>query len=83
MLKKQGLCLIVCLIFLFVSCSSQNSGSNKVGQKEPAAEQPIPDENVAGDTHTGGCILTTPNGEVPEDLYQMSDLIQAKQQMLF
>ena len=83
MLKKQVCCLIVCSIFLFVSCSSQNSGSNKVDQIKAAAEQPIPDENIAGDTHTGGCILATPVGEVPEDLYQMSDIIQSKEYLPF
>jgi hypothetical protein len=43
----------------------------------PAAPDatPEPEETVADSSHLGGCILTTPIGDVPDDLYLMTDVV--------
>ena len=35
-----------------------------------------PDKNGLEDTHLGGCILRTPTGEIPTNIYHQTGIIQ-------
>jgi len=66
MLKQSVFIASICLSFLLASCGSNKSGS----KAEETTEQSAGEKN-----HTGGCILCEATGEVPEDLYQVSDVV--------
>jgi hypothetical protein len=60
MSTKQAYCSILALTLLLGSCSSVEVDSEKVGSEI---------------TQLGGCILISPSGEVPDNLYQQSDVV--------
>jgi hypothetical protein len=60
MFGRHGFWAIFCLIILLGSCAS---------------EKTEPEKAKTARTHLGGCILVSPVGEVPTDLYQESDII--------
>ena len=63
--------LTLSLALLVIAC-----GAVPEETAPPAAEQaPQPDESGAGATMLGGCILTTPIGEVPVDLYLKTEVV--------
>ena len=41
---------------------------------EPESKEASGRMLTAGDTHCGGCVLLSPSGEVPENLYQVSEI---------
>jgi hypothetical protein len=55
----------VFIALFFVACGNQTA---------PPTEGPDP-ATEAGANHFGGCILTTPIGEVPDDLYLVTDIV--------
>jgi hypothetical protein len=66
-----GVCIVLCLALALGSCSS---GQNESEQTEPAEAV-----TAAEKTHVGGCILATPSAEVPEDLYQATDVLPTEE----
>jgi hypothetical protein len=60
--------VILCMVLVLGSCTSEKAESEKVEPGESAAEQ-------TEKTHLGDCIRLSPTGEVPEDLYQVSDVV--------
>jgi len=65
MRQRKTLYCILVLSLIMGGC-----GSDKV------APEPAEAETVSGETsHLGGCILTAPNGEVPDDLYQVGEVM--------
>jgi hypothetical protein len=60
------------LIALLTACSSDDTGSATT--EAPAESEP---------THLGGCILISPIGEVPDDLYQENAVVATDEYPLF
>jgi hypothetical protein len=70
MYVRYGICLILCLVLVLGSCTTE-----KAEPKKAEAEKMASEEAESVKTHLGGCILLSPEGEVPENLYQESDVI--------
>lgn len=66
---RYAFCLILCSFLVLGSCKSEKAEPEKVESEKMAAER-----TESGKTHLGDCILLSPTGEVPEDLYQESDV---------
>jgi hypothetical protein len=60
---------ILCLILVFGACTSEKAGPEK------AAVEKTPEISESAKTHLGDCILVSPTGEAPDDLYQLSDIV--------
>ena len=60
----------LCLFLVLGACKSDKAGTKKAKAEEMASEKT---ETVK--THLGDCIRLSPAGEVPEDLYQIGDVV--------
>jgi hypothetical protein len=63
-------CVFLCLVLVFGACKSDKAELEKAKAGEMTSERT---ESVK--THLGDCILLSPAGEVPENLYQVSDVV--------
>lgn len=70
MYVRYSLYMILCLVLAFGACTSGKIESEKAETGERASD---PTGTVK--THLGDCILVSPAGEVPENLYQVSDVV--------
>ena len=59
----------LCLILVFGACTSEKA------EPEKATGEKTSETAESGQTHLGDCILVTPTGEVPEKLYQVSEVV--------
>jgi hypothetical protein len=67
--NQKFILVVICISLLFASCGSER------GSKEGLKEN-ITQKSAEVKTHTGGCILCESIGEVPEGLYQVTDVIE-------
>lgn len=70
MYAKAILYTILCLILVLGACTSEKVEAEKARTEEKAAETT---ETVK--THLGDCILASPSGVVPDNLYQVGDVV--------
>jgi hypothetical protein len=70
MKTRLAICAIICLALALGSCTPSKDEQDKTEPAETATE-------TTGliKTHVGGCILAKPSAEVPEDLYQATDVV--------
>jgi hypothetical protein len=68
------ICFILCLIFAMNSCSPAKEEKDRIEPGETTSETVD-----AAKTHVGGCILAVPSSEVPEDLYQVTDVVPSEE----
>lgn len=61
---------ILCLILVFGSCKTEKAETEDVQTGEMA-----PEVTETQKTHLGDCILLSPTGEIPDNLYQESDVV--------
>jgi hypothetical protein len=62
--------MILCLVLIFGACTSEKAEQEKIETVKMEAQ-----ETESAKTHLGDCILVSPTGEVPENLYQVSDVV--------
>jgi hypothetical protein len=74
MKTRAVICFILCLALVLGSCSS---GKEEKDQIEPA--ETISEKSDMAKTHVGGCILAAPAAEVPDDLYQVTDIVPTEE----
>jgi len=67
-------CAILCLALVLGSCSPGKDEQDKAEPEETATET-----SETAKTHVGGCVLATPSAEVPEDLYQETDVVPTEE----
>jgi hypothetical protein len=65
---------ILCFTLVLGSCSPGKDEQDKAEPKDTATET-----TETAKTHVGGCILATPSAEVPEDLYQETDIVPTEE----
>jgi len=70
MYVRYVLCALLCLILVLGSCTSEKAEPEKSEAGKMTSERT---ESVK--THLGDCIRLSPAGEVPENLYQESDVV--------
>ena len=70
MYVRYVLCAILCLILVLGSCTSEKAEPEKSEAGKMTSERT---ESVK--THLGDCIRLSPAGEVPENLYQIGDVV--------
>jgi len=70
MYARYAFCMILCLILVFGACTSEKAAPEKSEAGEMASKKT---ETVK--THLGDCIRLSPAGEVPENLYQVGDVV--------
>ena len=75
MFNKQVLCSIISLALLLGCCSPDKADPAKTVTEKVAEEKVVTEKVTTKKTHLGGCIRISPTGEVPEDLYQESDIV--------
>lgn len=70
MKKENFLVLVLGMALIFSACGSE------MNQNEPeaAAMEPVETE-AAGNNFVGGCVLASPAGEVPDNLYQVDEIV--------
>lgn len=74
MKNRFVICAIICLALVLGSCSPVKDEQDKAEPAETAKEA-----TETAKTHVGGCILATPSAEVPEDLYQATDVVPTEE----
>jgi hypothetical protein len=74
MKNRYFIYIILCLALVLVSCSPGEDVQDKAEPTETA-----PETTETAKTHVGGCILTTPSGEIPEDLFQVADIVPTEE----
>jgi hypothetical protein len=59
---------------IFGACTAEKAESETAEAAETTAEK-----TESAKTHLGDCVLISPTGEVPEDLYQVGDIVQTEE----
>jgi hypothetical protein len=72
MCTRYAFCMILSLVLVFGACTSEKAEPDKAESGEMASER-----TESAKTHLGDCILLSPAGEVPDDLYQEGDVVPA------
>jgi hypothetical protein len=70
MCTRYSFYVILCLILVFSACTSQKAEP----EKTEAAKMEM-EESESPKSHLGDCILVSPNGDVPENFYQVSGVV--------
>ena len=70
MCVRHSFYMILCLVLIFGACTSEKAEQEKTETVKMEAQ-----ETESGKTHLGDCILVSPIGEVPENLYQAGEVV--------